>query len=32
MTDMTASPAPASQEAALAAEDEGYYPESSERR
>ncbi len=28
MTDMTASPAPASQEAALAAEDEGYYHES----
>src|SRR6201982_4209577 len=25
MTDMTASPAPSSQEAALAAEDEGYY-------
>src|SRR3989475_12056744 len=28
MTDMTASPAPSSQEAALAAEDEGYYHES----
>jgi len=28
MTDMTASPSPASQEAALAAEDEGYYHES----
>jgi heme/copper-type cytochrome/quinol oxidase subunit 3 len=28
MTDMTASPTPASQEAALAAEDEGYYHES----
>ena len=28
MTDMTASPVPASQEAALAAEDEGYYHES----
>ena len=28
MTDMTASPAPASQEAALAAEDEGFYHES----
>src|SRR6202043_3697021 len=28
MTDMTASPTPASQEIALAAEDEGYYHES----
>src|SRR2546430_17628130 len=28
MTDMTASPTPSSQEAALAAEDEGYYHES----
>ena len=28
MTDMTASPMPSSQEAALAAEDEGFYHES----